>query len=192
MKIKITEKKLRKMSKMFTFSKQVSIVDDGTTITKTKFISSNEQILAMPSLELDYHQEEQCDEFTCVPIPSKQVDKNITISCTEPKCPEKYDVELDMSTAKAGDCLRYTCVLRPNKDDVCEISGKSFTTFDGTVFKYGPCSHILARDINNGSWSISGKNELSTTFLQHINYMIIIFFQFISNAAMSLVSSVTK
>lgn len=156
MKIKITEKKQRKMSKMFTFSKQVSIVDDGVTITKTKFISSKEQILALPSQEVDFHEEEQCEEFTCVPIPNTQLNKNETISCTEPKCPEKYDVELDMSAAKAGDCLKYTCVLRPNKDDVCEISGKSFTTFDGTVFKYRPCSHILARDIQNGSWSISG------------------------------------
>ncbi|SPP76371.1 hemocytin [Drosophila guanche] len=155
MKIKIIEKKARKMSKMFTFSKQVSILDDGVTITKTKFVSSKEQILSMPTQELDFQLEEHCDEFTCVPIPSKLVDKNETVTCTEPKCPEKYDVELDMSTSKAGDCLKYTCVLRPNKDDVCEISGKSFTSFDGTLFKYGPCSHILARDIHNGSWSIS-------------------------------------
>ncbi|KAH8270632.1 hypothetical protein KR018_012544 [Drosophila ironensis] len=155
MKIKITEKKSRKMSKMFTFSKQVSIIDDGVTITKTKFISSKEQILALPNQESDFREEDQCDEFTCVPLPSTQVNKNETLTCSEPKCPEKYDVELDMSTAKAGDCLKYACVLRPNKDDVCEISGKSFTTFDGTVFKYRPCSHILARDFHNSSWSIS-------------------------------------
>ncbi|XP_034481426.1 hemocytin [Drosophila innubila] len=155
MKIKIIEKKARKMSKIFTFHKQVSIVDDGVSITKTKFVSSNEKILAMPNSELNYQEEEECSEFTCVPIPTKEVNKNETITCSEPKCPEKYDVELDMSNAKAGDCLRYTCVLRPNKDDVCEISGKSFTTFDGTLFKYSPCSHILARDIHNGSWTIS-------------------------------------
>jgi len=167
MTIRITEKKARKMSKMFTFSKQVSIVDDGTTITKTKFISSNEQILAMPSQELDFQLEEQCDEFTCVPTPNKQVNKSETITCTEPKCPEKYDVELDMSAAKVGDCMRYACVLRPNKDDVCEISGKSFTTFDGTVFKYGPCSHILARDIHKSSWSISGRIYYLTSLLSY-------------------------
>lgn len=165
MKIKIIEKKARKMSKIFTFHKQVSIVDDGVSITKTKFISSNEKILAMPGSELNYQEEEECSEFTCVPIPTKEVNKNETITCVEPKCPDKYDVELDMSTAKAGDCLRYTCVLRPNKDDVCEISGKSFTTFDGTTFKYSPCSHILARDIHNGSWTISGRDIIIITLL---------------------------
>lgn len=178
MKIKIIEKKARKMSKIFTFHKQVSIVDDGVSITKTKFVSSNEKLLAMPSNELNYQEEEECSEFTCVPIPTKEVNKNESITCVEPKCPEKYDVELDMSTAKAGDCLKYTCVLRPNKDDVCEISGKSFTTFDGTLFKYSPCSHILARDIHNSSWTISGRD------LIRIPYLVVVFmFRFCSSSA---------
>ncbi|XP_030375562.1 hemocytin [Scaptodrosophila lebanonensis] len=155
MKIKIIEKKQRKMSKMFTFSKKVSIIDDGTKITKTKIISSKEELLTMPNTEMEVTKEEECSEFTCVPIPSTLVNKNETTTCAEPKCPDKYDVELDMSMTKAGDCLKYTCVLRPTKDDVCEISGKTFTTFDGTEFKYTPCSHILARDIYNGSWLIS-------------------------------------
>ncbi|ALC44456.1 Hml, partial [Drosophila busckii] len=161
MKLKIIEKKARKMSKIFTFHKQVSIVDDGVSITKTKFVSSKEQLLAMPHADAEYQEEEECSEFTCVPIPNKEVNKNETITCVEPKCPEKYDIELDMSNSKAGDCLKYTCVLRPNKDDVCEISGKSFTSFDGTIFKYSPCSHILARDIHNSSWSISVHQQCS-------------------------------
>ena len=105
----------------------------------------------------NFIQEDECAEFTCVPIREVVVQKNESITCTEPKCPANYMIELDMSASKPNECPRYTCILKPNKDDVCEISGKTFTTFDGTEFKYDTCSHILARDLVNSTWAISGK-----------------------------------
>lgn len=127
-------------------------------ITKTKvLVSESEEFLMLPSGEVSGVEEEECAEFTCVPIPKKEVLKNEAVTCAEPKCPENYEIELDMSNAKPGQCRKYSCVLKPTKDDTCELSGKFFTTFDGTEFKYDTCSHILARDIKNSNWVITGK-----------------------------------
>uniref|UniRef100_A0A1I8MML0 Hemocytin n=2 Tax=Musca domestica TaxID=7370 RepID=A0A1I8MML0_MUSDO len=158
MMMKITEKKQRKMSSMFssTFTKKVTVNrDEDGKVTKTKVITSSEEFLDRPSNELEIVKEEDCAEFTCVPIKEVVVKKNVTKSCSAPVCPEKYVVELDMSSTKPGDCPPYTCVLKPSKDDFCEISGKMFRTFDGTEFNYETCSHILARDLLNSSWVIS-------------------------------------
>ncbi|XP_037934058.1 hemocytin isoform X2 [Teleopsis dalmanni] len=155
MQIKITEKKARKMSEMFTstYSKKFTMINDGNKITKTSVVTKTQEFLPMPSDSVDMVKEEICAEFTCIPI--QIIDKNVSVTCMEPKCPNNYDIELDMSNAKPGDCQKYLCVLRPRKDDTCQISGKSFTTFDGTEFKYDTCSHILARDLVNSSWVIS-------------------------------------
>ncbi|XP_037900754.1 hemocytin [Glossina fuscipes] len=157
MKLKLTEKKLRKMSQMFssTFTEKYTVTREGNKVTKTKIITSSEEILPSTKQEIDFNREQACDEFICVPIPVKIIKRNETTSCPEPKCPNNYDVEVDRSTSKPGDCPRYSCILKPTKDDVCEISGKSFTTFDGIEFKYDTCSHILARDLINSSWIIT-------------------------------------
>uniref|UniRef100_A0A1I8Q8K8 Hemocytin n=1 Tax=Stomoxys calcitrans TaxID=35570 RepID=A0A1I8Q8K8_STOCA len=158
MKMKITEKKQRKMSSMFssTFTKKVTVNrgEDGR-LTRTKVITSSEEFLGKPTEELDMVHEDDCAEFTCVPLKEVVVSRNETRSCPPPACPDKYMVELDMSSVKPGDCPPYACILKPNKDDFCEISGKVFRTFDGTEFNYETCSHILARDLLNSSWVIS-------------------------------------
>nr|XP_014086275.2 hemocytin [Bactrocera oleae] len=157
MRIKLTEKKQRKMSQMFARAyTDMEEFGNMIKITKTKvLVSESEEFLMLPSGEVSGVEEEECAEFTCVPIPKKEVLKNATVTCVEPKCPENYEIELDMSNAKPGQCRKYACVLKPTKDDSCEISGKFFTTFDGTEFKYDTCSHILARDIKNSNWVIT-------------------------------------
>ncbi|XP_067647324.1 hemocytin isoform X2 [Eurosta solidaginis] len=158
MKIKVSEKKQRKMSQMFakSFSDMEAVGNNMMKITKTKvLVSETEEFLMMPTEQVNGIEEEECAEFTCVPTPTKIVLKNETSICMEPKCPENYEIELDMSNAKPGECQKYACVLKPTKDDSCEISGKFITTFDGTEFKYETCSHILARDIKGSNWLIT-------------------------------------
>lgn len=167
--------------------------NDGNKITKTKVVSESMEYLGKPEDSYDYVEEDECEEFTCVPIRDVVVQKNESLTCTEPKCPANYMIELDMSSAKPNDCPKYACVLKPKKDDVCEISGKTFTTFDGTEFKYDTCSHILARDLINSSWVVSGKESLALFAENYYEFFLWFFLsKSISSARMTHANSAAK
>ncbi|XP_055854171.1 hemocytin [Episyrphus balteatus] len=159
MKMKIIEQSAtREMSEIFkttSVTKKFTTSHEGNKFIRTKSINVVEEYFEKPEFESGYNSVEECAEFVCTPEPTTSTVKNVSFSCTMPKCPDDYEVEIDNSKMKPGDCLKYTCILRPQKDRVCELSGKSFITFDGTDFKYDTCSHILARDLVNSSWYIS-------------------------------------
>ncbi|XP_002132784.3 hemocytin-like [Drosophila pseudoobscura] len=90
---------------------------------------------------------ELCDAFCCLPQSNQ--------TCMDPKCPEGYEPIVDTSSIGAGKCPIYTCRRSRIPDDTCDITGRIFSTFDGTVYKYDICSHTLARDTDGNRWSIS-------------------------------------
>lgn len=47
-------------------------------------------------------------------------------------------------------------------DAECNATGRTFTTFDGTVFKYDICSHLLARDTQDKKWNIILRKNCSS------------------------------
>jgi hypothetical protein len=89
-----------------------------------------------------------CPEFVCVPVQE----------CKIPKCPPNYV----LSTVHAKNniklkCPIYSCVPPPPPHATCNITGRTFHTFDGMEFKHDVCNHILARDLKNDNWDISGN-----------------------------------
>lgn len=93
-----------------------------------------------------------CPDFVCEPIRN----------CTVPKCPPNFMVHivLEKNNIKLK-CPIYTCVPPPLPRASCNITGRTFHTFDGTEYKYDICNHILARDLENDNWDISGKIKSS-------------------------------
>lgn len=99
--------------------------------------------------------EEKCIEFIC--IPGKVPPKNDTkIICPTPKCPPGYKLILDQM-ANAKQCATFDCEPERLKDFVCNVTGRTFNTFDNIEYKYDICSHILAREISSGNWTIIRK-----------------------------------
>nr|CAD7397465.1 unnamed protein product [Timema cristinae] len=85
-------------------------------------------------------------------------------SCPPPHCPDEYTVmELEGVKVSYGRnaCPRYKCVPPPPPPAVCNITGRTFNTFDGTEYKYDACHHLLARDRDDGLWEIAIKKNCS-------------------------------
>ncbi|XP_073969601.1 hemolectin isoform X3 [Rhodnius prolixus] len=96
------------------------------------------------------NEKSKCPEYRCVPI-EKETIKN----CTKPKCLPGYDL-VTKASESPDECPRYTCSLKeiPLPDGRCNVTGRTFTTFDGTEYKYDICDHILARDRIHKTWSV--------------------------------------
>lgn len=102
--------------------------------------------------------EEECIEFICLPGKPKSGTKEPSkvVKCPDPECPKGYDVVLDNELNMAGKCAKYKCEPIAQNDAVCNVTGRTFSTFDGTEFKYDICNHLLARDLSGGdNWSIT-------------------------------------
>lgn len=101
---------------------------------------------------------EECIEFIC--IPQRPVVDPVSpgiVRCPEPECPKGFDIVMDNQLPGADYCAKYSCEPMPLNDVVCNITGKTFSTFDGTEFKYDICDHILARDLVNDHWNVKSK-----------------------------------
>lgn len=98
---------------------------------------------------------EECQEFECVP--EKRIistTKFEPLQCAEPNCPDGYEVVMDVLTSP-GQCAKYKCEPKPQSDAVCNVTGRTFNTFDGIEFKYDICDHVLARDFYTRNWTVS-------------------------------------
>lgn len=128
---------------------------------KTPKTYSNESQLPAPK-KLEEKLEDECIEFVCIPDKPKYDPKNNDkeIKCPTPECPKGYDVLLDngLDSIGTGRCTKYTCEPTPQNDAVCNVTGRTFNTFDGTEFKYDICNHLLARDIFADKWNIISKS----------------------------------
>ncbi|KAJ9596533.1 hypothetical protein L9F63_012432, partial [Diploptera punctata] len=81
-----------------------------------------------------------CPKFCCVP----------EIECGKEECPPGFDIEFT-GKINANGCREIKCLGTA----VCNVTGSSFNTFDGTDFQFRICNHILARDLENNMWDIS-------------------------------------
>lgn len=104
----------------------------------------------------------QCPEFTCAPtkfppiLPGHQKPEK----CPEVSCPPRYEVVYEkMSMYKLYKCPKYAC--RPIMPEVayCNVTGRTFNTFDNLEYKFDVCNHILARDMYNNKWYITLKKQ---------------------------------
>lgn len=102
---------------------------------------------------------DECREFECVPEKRTiAITQFEPIKCAQPNCPEGYEVVVDVMQAPAlSQCAKYKCEPKPQSDAVCNVTGRTFNTFDGIEFKYDICDHVLARDLYTKNWTVSRK-----------------------------------
>lgn len=96
--------------------------------------------------------EEKCIEFICVPS-SKTPPPSDKLICPEPKCPPGYNLILDQ-VANPKQCTTFDCQPQRLRDSICNVTGRTFNTFDNIEYKYDICSHVLAREVSSGNWTI--------------------------------------
>lgn len=113
--------------------------------------------LPMPS-DINEKHIEICPEFICIPEKPINVPEKEHIKCPEPECPKGYEIIFDNILSKLpNECVKFRCEESAQKDSVCNITGRTFNTFDGIEFKYDICNHLLARDLVNQKWSVNGR-----------------------------------
>lgn len=145
------------MSSMFQTSQKTTTKSVTKGGVKTTSKNNFDSYLPSPAVADDKFTEE-CIEFVC--IPQRPVVDPISpeiIRCPEPECPKGYDIVMDNQVPGKDLCAKYSCEPVPLNDVVCNITGKTFSTFDGTEFKYDICDHIIARDLVDDRWSVKCK-----------------------------------
>lgn len=146
-----------RMSPMFKTSQKTTT---STTKGGTKKTSKHNYDSFLPTPPVV--ETEECIEFICIPerpvIPPDPLFPDI-IRCPEPECPKGYDVVMDnqLPGKDYSQCAKYSCEPVPLNDAVCNVTGRTFSTFDGTEFKYDICNHLLARDFVEDNWSVTSK-----------------------------------
>ncbi|KZC09215.1 Hemocytin [Dufourea novaeangliae] len=105
--------------------------------------------------------ETQCPQFTCVPIkPPPILNEDKPQPCPEASCPPGYTVIYEkMSMYKLVKCRKYSCQPPPPEEAVCNVTGRTFNTFDNLEYKYDVCNHILARDMYTNQWYITLEKQ---------------------------------
>lgn len=93
-----------------------------------------------------------CPEYDCIPERARAITEEIP--CPTPTCPSGYQTVIEKAEHSLA-CSKYKCELIPQHDVVCNITGRTFSTFDGVEFKYDVCDHILVRDLAANNWTVS-------------------------------------
>nr|XP_053625822.1 hemocytin isoform X2 [Plodia interpunctella] len=110
--------------------------------------------LAKPTIT-NHSQPAVCPQFKCVPKlppPPKPGLPPAARVCATPACPPRYSLKLD---GIADDqCPQYVCAPPAERPAWCNVTGRTFNTFDGAEYKYDVCFHILARDNKFDAWSV--------------------------------------
>lgn len=118
-------------------------------------------------IEILTKKEQKCPEFSCERIwkpPTRS--KKILDPCPPATCPPNYRIVYESNeVSKSSSCPKYECKPPPPQDSVCNVTGRTFGTFDGTVFQYDICNHVLARDLNNDDWEIILSKKCDETKL---------------------------
>ncbi|XP_039747124.1 hemocytin isoform X2 [Pararge aegeria] len=103
-----------------------------------------------------------CPVFKCIPklppIPPKGSTPAPQV-CSTPTCPPQYTLKLESVPDSLNLCPQYVCVPPPERFDYCNVTGRTFSTFDGTEYKYDICYHTLARDKRSNAWIIVARKK---------------------------------
>ena len=100
--------------------------------------------------------ETECPKFSCIPLNLPVIDRPGVQKCPKAQCPPGYKVTfVKLSTQKLVSCPKYTCTPPTPIEVVCNVTGRTFNTFDKLEYKYDICSHILARYRDDNKWYIT-------------------------------------
>lgn len=110
-------------------------------------------------------EDQMCPKILCRPNIDKS--NHLESTCQKIECPPGFQPKYDQSKSyrKTNICDN-TCVPIPPKERVCNVIGRTFTTFDNLEYKYDVCNHILARDRDDNRWYIIGKSQVKNNFIR--------------------------
>lgn len=131
--------------------KQSSVLQLNDSEEIDKFGSSLPLPDSLEDINLD-----DCVEYECVPKARRIINPSEKVECPDPVCPSGYEVVFEVLPVTQS-CAKYKCELLPQQDAVCNITGRTFNTFDGTEYKYDICDHVLLRDLVANNWTLSGE-----------------------------------
>lgn len=158
-KVKVSSKKgTDKLSAMLQTSNLLESQRNGKLDKKS---SDDSFVFELPTpKKVEADDSDECVQFDCIPINPDVVHpaNQVALVCPTPECPKGYEVVLDVAAPQK--CAKYKCEPLPQNDAVCNVTGRTFNTFDDTTFKYDICNHLLARDLVGNKWSVSSKFEL--------------------------------
>ncbi|KAI5641729.1 von willebrand factor type D domain-containing protein [Phthorimaea operculella] len=99
---------------------------------------------------------QECAQFKCIPNlpPPFKPGSTKPVVCSSPACPNNYVLKLDSVPLEPHQCPQYICVPPPERYAYCNMTGRTFHTFDGAEYKFDVCFHILARDSRFNAWSV--------------------------------------
>ncbi|KOX75564.1 Hemocytin [Melipona quadrifasciata] len=104
--------------------------------------------------------EKECVQFICVPVKPPVFNQTQHETCPKVSCPPGYTVVYEkMSMYKLQKCPKYSCKPPPSTEAVCNVTGRTFNTFDKLEYKYDICNHILARDMFTNKWYITLEKQ---------------------------------
>lgn len=178
---KVHEKKIDKRKRLYLTtmfsSKNVKATFEYTP-TKTAGVKGTyRKTLKKPLLAAkeDKVVSKECPQFQCVSVRPPPGLYQEAKPCPPVKCPPGYIPEYNkLDMAKKHNCpkyettnllahsdaliliyFRYECRPPTLPDVICNVTGRSFNTFDKTEYKYDICNHVLARDLEHDIWDIS-------------------------------------
>nr|XP_026489918.1 hemocytin-like [Vanessa tameamea] len=126
--------------------------------------------LDKPALTNSPNEKKECVQFKCIPhlppIPPKG-STPAPLICSTPACPPTYSLRLESVPEGANKCPQYICVPPPERPVFCNVTGRTFSTFDGSEYKYDICNHILARENRIGEWTILLRKKCDSTNCQN-------------------------
>ncbi|XP_050345304.1 hemocytin [Nymphalis io] len=126
--------------------------------------------LDKPALTNTPIEKKECVQFKCIPhlppIPPKG-STPAPLVCSTPACPPTYSLRLESVPDGANKCPQYICVPPPERPVFCNVTGRTFSTFDGSEYKYDICNHILARENRIGEWTILLRKKCDSTNCQN-------------------------
>ncbi|CAH0701554.1 unnamed protein product [Spodoptera exigua] len=100
---------------------------------------------------------QECAQFKCIPkLPPYRPGGGVTPPpvCSVVNCPPGYSLRLERTASGSNKCPQYECVPPPERPVYCNVTGRTFNTFDGVEYKYDACFHILARENRFDAWTI--------------------------------------
>lgn len=176
--VKIVSNKKQAASAMFTSAESSSDDDVLDGIFKSPNDKEEERFktkLPLPNQTIkEKIRSSKCVEYDCIPEKPIAISKTEKIVCPEPKCPDGYTTVTANQNKLVSACAKYKCELFPKKDVVCNVTGRTFNTFDDTEYKYDVCDHILARDLLTNKWIISLQVNCSAgNFVCHRQVVIV-------------------
>ena len=98
-----------------------------------------------------------CTEYVCKSTKPPPQYIHVKNECPPMSCPPGYTPVVEKEDYLSNKCPEYVCTPPPPSDAVCNVTGRTFNTFDETEYKYDICYHILARDLEHEEWEVARK-----------------------------------